>query len=171
MSRIEAGLLDIRCQPFSLNELLLDIVRNQSSAVQERLTLALGHNLPPVPMDLPRIGTVIRNYVENAIKYSPDNRPIELQTSRHNGSVICTVRDYGTGVPPELQTQIFNRFFRADNRLTRGTGGVGLGLAICKGFVEAHNGRVWVANADPGTTFGFSLPLTTDPPREDAYAN
>jgi signal transduction histidine kinase len=97
--------------------------------------------------------------MENAVKYSPPDAPIEVATGRENGYLVLSVRDYGPGVPAELQDKIFDRFFRVDNRLTREVGGTGLGLAICKGFVEAHHGRVWVKAAEPGATFGFHLPV------------
>jgi signal transduction histidine kinase len=110
-------------------------------------------------MDVSRIGTAIRNLLENAVKYSPTDRPIDLTIDQQNGTILFSVRDYGPGVPAEYQEKIFDHFVRADNRLTRQVGGAGLGLAICKGFVEAHNGRVWVRSAQPGAIFGFSLPI------------
>ena len=165
MSRIEAGMLDMQCELYSLNDLLLQVVQGfRPTLGSDLLKLHLEKGLPPVPIDLSRMGTVIRNLLENAAKYSPPNKEIEVTTQRQNGYVTLSVRDYGKGVPEELQDKIFDRFFRVDNRLTRQVGGAGLGLAICKGFVEAHNGRVWVASAQPGAIFGFSLPL--DPAQE-----
>ncbi len=160
MSRIEAGMLHIQPEIYSLNDLVAEVLRSFDSSLNGRIQTTFDPNLPPALMDIPRISTVIRNLVENAIKYSPEDKPIELSTIRQNGNVSFTVRDYGPGIPSDLQDQIFDRFFRADNRLTRQVGGTGLGLAICKGFVEAHNGRVWVQSAQPGTTFGFTLPIT-----------
>lgn len=160
MSRIEAGMLDMQCELYSLNDLLMQIVQGFRPKIgRDLLQIHLEEELPPVRIDPPRMGTVIRNLLENAAKYSPPNKEIEITTQRQNGFVTLSVRDYGRGVPPELQDKIFDRFFRVDNRLTRQIGGAGLGLAICKGFVEAHNGHVWVNSAQPGAVFGFSLPL------------
>lgn len=159
MSRIEAGMLHIQTEVYSLNDLVGEVLRHFDESLNGRIQVNLAPNLPPVSMDIPRISTVIRNLVENAIKYSPDDQPIELTTQNGNGRVSFTVHDYGAGIPSELQDKIFDRFYRADNGLTREVGGTGLGLAICKGFVEAHNGRVWVQTVHSGTTFGFSLPI------------
>lgn len=159
MSRIEAGLLEIQRELYSLNDIVPQIVAGFAPDVRERLRLAMDADLPPVPLDVPRISTAARNLVENAVKYSPAAAPIELQTRRANGSVQFAVRDYGSGIPPGRETQIFERFYRLDDTLTRHTGGVGLGLAICKGFVEAHDGSMWLHAENPGTTFGFSLPI------------
>ncbi len=159
MSRIESGLLTMHCDLYSLNELINQVVQSYPPDVGERLTLTLDNQMPPVLMDIPRVGTAVRNLLENAIKYAPSDSRIELTTARENGDVHFTVRDFGPGVPTELQDRIFDRFFRADNRLTRQIGGTGLGLAICKGFIEAHDGRVWVEPAHPGAKFGFALPI------------
>jgi PAS domain S-box-containing protein len=159
MSRIEAGMLEIQRETYSLNDIIPQIISTFAPDVRDRLRLAMDADLPPVPVDVPRISTAARNLVENAVKYSPPDTPIELITRRSNGSVQFAVRDYGEGVPLNVQTRIFERFYRLDNTLTRRVGGVGLGLSICKGFVEAHDGNLWLQAEDPGTTFGFSLPI------------
>lgn len=97
--------------------------------------------------------------MENAAKYSLADSPIELTMDQQNGTVLFSVRDYGPGVSPEFQDKIFDRFVRADNRFSQHVGGAGLGLAICKGFVEAHGGRIWVQSGHPGAIFTFSLPI------------
>ena len=159
MSRIEAGMLQIQPEVYSLNDLVREVVGHFDASLNGRMQINLAPSLPPIPMDIPRISTVIRNMIENAIKYSPEEQPIELMTQNGTGRVSFMVQDYGPGVPSELQDKIFDRFFRAENGLTRVVGGTGLGLAICKGFVEAHNGRIWVQTVDVGTTFGFTLPI------------
>jgi signal transduction histidine kinase len=159
MSRIEAGMLEIQREPYSLNDIVPQIVSGFAPDVRDRLHLTMDTDLPPVLMDVPRISTAARNLVENAIKYSPPDALVELTTRRMNGNVQLAVRDYGEGVPSNVQTRIFERFYRLDNTLTRRVGGVGLGLSICKGFVEAHGGTMWLQPENPGTTFGFSLPF------------
>ncbi|MEM7126616.1 MAG: ATP-binding protein [Chloroflexota bacterium] len=160
MSRIEAGTLEIHCEPFSLNQIVPEVVQTFPSDVEERVAITLTENLPLVSLDLPRIRTVMRNLLENAVKYSADASPIELQTYAQNGGIVCTVRDYGIGLPSEVPQDIFERFVRLDNSLTRNTGGFGLGLAICKGFIEAHDGKIWLQQEEKGVTFGFSLPVS-----------
>jgi two-component system sensor histidine kinase KdpD len=76
-----------------------------------------------------------------------------------NGRITIHIRDYGPGIPDHLHDKIFDRFYRIDSRLTRTVGGAGLGLAICKGFIEAHDGQITVSNGRPGAVFSFSLPI------------
>jgi len=159
MSRIEAGLLNMNCESYALDDLLNEVAQSFKPPLAERLQMHSEPDLLPISMDVSRIGTAIRNLLENAVKYSPPDRPIDLTIDQQNGTIRFSVRDYGPGVPVEYQEKIFDRFFRADIRLTRQVGGAGLGLAICKGFVEAHKGRVWVRSAQPGAIFGFSLPV------------
>jgi two-component system sensor histidine kinase KdpD len=82
---------------------------------------------------------------------------VELKVVAENGRVAIHVRDYGPGIPNHLHDKIFDRFYRIDSRLTRTVGGAGLGLAICKGFIEAHDGQISVSNGRPGAVFTFSL--------------
>ena len=164
MSRIEAGLLNIRREPYGVNEVARQAVRGMGPALRDRLQMELADDLPLVPLDVPRLETAVRNLLENALKYSPPYYPIELRTTFAQNAVTITVRDYGPGVPEDLHDKLFDRFYRVDNSLTRRIGGTGLGLAIAKGFVEAHDGRVWVKSAHPGAIFGITLPV------EDNYA-
>jgi len=159
MSRIEAGMLSIQCELFSLNDLLPQVVQGFGATVDGRLHTHMALDLPPVWMDVSRIGTVMRNLIENAVKYTPPDSTIELSTQVKEDHVLCAVRDHGPGIPADLQQKVFDRFFRVDNGLTRRVGGSGLGLAISKGFVEAHGGNIWVSAAEPGALVAFSLPL------------
>lgn len=159
MSRIEAGILEMNCELYALEDLVEEVARGFNSPLTDRLLLNMTGDSLPISMDVSRIGTVMRNLIENAAKYSPPDKPIELTLGQENGTAHFTVRDYGPGISPEFQKVIFEQFVRVDNRLTRRVGGAGLGLAICKGFVEAHHGQIWVEPAQPGTIFGFSLPV------------
>ena len=159
MSRLEAGTLKMQSQPYPLNKLLPTALDMVGLNGDERIKLDLCPDLPPTLLDSTRVLTVMRNYLENAVKYSPPDAPIAVCTTRAGSEVIFSVRDFGTGVPAELQERLFEPFFRADNRLTRKIGGVGLGLAICKGLIEAQGGKVWAESEEPGMVFSFSLPL------------
>ncbi len=162
MSRLEAGTLRMHCQYHIFSDLIERVVQQVQLRDDPRLRLRFSPDLPMVWGDAAHLETVIRNLLENAVKYSPADTPIELATRQENGHLIFQVRDYGDGVPEALHSKIFDRFFRADDPFTRSTGGVGMGLAICKGFVEAHGGQVWVANGQPGAIFGISLPVKHD---------
>ena len=159
MSRIEAGTLEINCESYSLNQLVPEVLQSLPDVRDGRIQLVLDDGLPTAQVDLSRIRTVLRNLLENAVKYSEEEMPIEVQTFAQNDDVVCTVRDYGIGIPLDVPYDIFERFVRLDNRLVRETGGFGLGLSICKGFVEAHNGEIWLRREEKGATFGFSLPV------------
>ena len=113
--------------------------------------------------DRDRIEQVIANLVSNAIRYSPEGGPIEV-TAKPNGTDLhLQVRDRGLGVPKEHQQTIFDRFGRAHGS---SFGGLGLGLAIAKGVVEAHRGRIWVESSGKpgeGSVFHVQLPLRPPP--------
>ncbi len=163
MSRIEAGLLIMHRELYSLNDVLRQVLDAYGPALAGRVDLDLSPVLPPVPMDVPRIGTALRNLLDNAVKFSPPEERIEVTTRQQNGHVLLTVRDFGPGIDPDLRERVFDRFYRADTHLTRATGGTGLGLAICRGFVEAHGGAVWADQAEPGAVFSLSLPIVDFP--------
>jgi two-component system sensor histidine kinase KdpD len=112
-------------------------------------------------MDDVLIEQVLINLLENAAKYTPAGSPIEISASVLQGEVMVTVADRGPGVPPEESERIFEKFHRA----ARGAGGVGLGLAICRGIVTAHGGRIWVDSREGGgAAFRFTLPIIGTPP-------
>lgn len=159
MSRIQAGALTIQCELYSLNDLLPQVVRGFGGSLEYRIFETMAPDLPPVWMDVSRISTVMRNLIENAIKYAAPETSLELSTWTENGSVLFSVRDFGPGIPNDMRQKVFDRFFRVENGLTRQVGGTGLGLAISKGFVQAHGGSIWVNAADPGAIFVFSLPV------------
>jgi signal transduction histidine kinase len=116
--------------------------------------------VPPVAADADRLRQVLFNLVENAVKYSPDGGAIEIRIEPQEERVRFSVRDEGLGIPPSEQRQIFDKFHRLDPDLTRGVGGTGLGLYICRELVRRMGGRIWVASAaGRGSTFFVDLPL------------
>lgn len=98
----------------------------------------------------PRLQQVVTNLVANALRHTPDTTPVEVVVGTHDGAATLEVRDHGPGVPPEIATKVFERFFRADPSRGRGSGGSGLGLAIVAAIVGAHQGRVGVAQTPGG---------------------
>ena len=108
-------------------------------------------------IDEDKVRTVLRNLMENALKYSlPDSRPVEISCARNEDSVIVRVRDDGPGIPPEDATSLFEPFFRVDRSRSKKTGGYGLGLSICKRIMEAHDGAISFEN-NPGRGVSFIL--------------
>lgn len=113
-------------------------------------------------LDGDRVFTVVRNLLENAVKYSlPDSRPVELSVEAREDVVIVRVTDDGPGVPEGDIASLFEPFFRVDRSRSKKTGGYGLGLSICKRVVDAHGGTITVQNNAPrGATFTVTLPRT-----------
>jgi two-component system sensor histidine kinase KdpD len=108
------------------------------------------------------IQQVLTNLVENSIKYTPARSPIEITACAGSNEVTVAVADRGAGLKPEDQERVFEKFFRSSGNGS--TSGVGLGLAICKGIVELHGGRIRAENrADGGAIFSFTLPLGKPP--------
>ncbi len=116
------------------------------------------------------IEQVLVNLLNNALEYTPADTPIEIGARREDSAVVVDVRDRGPGVPPGTEQRIFEKFFRA-HAAGQGRHGVGLGLAICRGIVEAHGGKIVVGNRPGGgAVFQFTLPVTGEAPRFDSSA-
>jgi signal transduction histidine kinase len=124
------------------------------------LVLALESELPPVAADPDKLRQILVNLTENAIKYSPDGGRIEVAAAARDSVVRFSVRDEGIGISPEEQAHIFERFHRADPNMSRGVGGTGLGLYICRELVHGMDGQMWVTSREGvGSTFSFELPV------------
>jgi signal transduction histidine kinase len=127
---------------------------------RHHLSINLPKGLPPVMVDEGRIGEVLTNLVDNAVKYSDDNTRITMSVNPNCKEVIVSVADEGIGIPADQRQKVFERFFQGDGRRPGRRKGAGLGLAICHGIVEAHGGRIWVeSEPGKGSKFSFSLPI------------
>jgi signal transduction histidine kinase len=143
-----------------------EVARAVVEAARPRLTEGLELELvapaagPLVAADPDKLRQVLVNLTENAIKYSPDGRRIEVRVDRAGPAMRFSVRDEGIGIAPDEQARIFERFHRLDPNMTRGVGGTGLGLYICRELVQHMGGRIWVTSREgEGSTFAFDLPL------------
>jgi signal transduction histidine kinase len=129
-------------------------------SAQHELELMLDPDLPLVAADPDKLRQILVNLTENAIKYSPDGGRIEIALSHQDSVVHFSVQDEGIGIAPDEQAHIFERFHRVDPNMTRGVGGTGLGLYICRELVEGMNGEMWVTSREgAGSTFSFELPV------------
>jgi two-component system phosphate regulon sensor histidine kinase PhoR len=159
-NQLDAGRLDIEVEPFDPSDLVERVVEATRTYAPPSVTLGItaGDGLPRVSADLDKVRQVLVNLVENAIKYSPDGGRVEVGATAHDGFVRFHVKDEGLGVAPEEQERIFEKFYRADPQMTRGVGGTGLGLYICKELIGRMGGRIWVEpNEGKGSTFAFEL--------------
>ncbi|HET7758581.1 MAG TPA: GAF domain-containing protein [Gaiellaceae bacterium] len=127
-----------------------------------RLRFTCEADLPPILGDPDKVRQVLTNFVDNAVKYSPDGGTVELSLSRRDHAVLFTVSDEGLGIPSSDQRRIFDKFYRVDPNLTRGVGGTGLGLYISRELVRRMNGTIWVESREgEGSRFSFELPVAT----------
>jgi signal transduction histidine kinase len=103
---------------------------------------------------------VLVNLVDNAVKYSPDGGEVRVEITNEPDGIRFAVRDQGLGIPYAEQRRIFDKFYRLDPDMTRGIGGTGLGLYICRELVRRMQGKIWVTS-EPGrgSTFAFELPV------------
>jgi PAS domain S-box-containing protein len=165
---IRANKLELHRAPCDLLALVRVQVESLRVAVPER-TIRLhapadGASIP-VEADADRIGQVVTNYLTNALKYSPPDRPVDLSVEVRKDRVRVGVRDEGPGIPMQERGRVWELFHRAPGVMTQGrsqSGSLGLGLYICKAIVEAHGGQVGVTSAvGAGSTFWFTLPVAT----------
>ena len=161
MARVEAGTLRIEPEPINLRPIVEETVRTYSVMTrQHQFQIEMARRLPQIMADPRRVRQVLRNLLENAVKYSPAGGPITVTVEVHPEAVQIGVADRGIGIQPEDLNRVFDRFYQVDNASTRKVGGSGLGLSICKAIVEAHKGRIWVeSQVGTGSSFYFTLPL------------
>jgi PAS domain S-box-containing protein len=161
VSKIEANETIGEMHPVDLSEPVAEQIRTFTEEHPGR-TITL---VPPdaqilVQADGARIGLVMSNLISNALKYSPPNTPVEVRMSLDADTATVSVHDRGPGIPAAEQERIFDRFYQIDGHMTRESGGVGLGLYVCRRLVEAMAGRLTVqSRPGSGSTFSFTLPL------------
>jgi signal transduction histidine kinase len=160
VKRIEQGRLAVDPRPQVIGAIVQDAV-DMLRQLAEAQGLSLEHEaqgeLPRVLADAPRVQQVLSNLVGNAIKFTPRGGRISLRVRREADEVSIAVIDTGPGIPADQLPHIFGRFWQANRSDKRG---IGLGLAIARGIVEAHRGRIWVeSRVGEGSAFYFTLPV------------
>ena len=163
VTTIEAGRLSIAPKKISVNELLHEACELLEPIAREKsitLTVSAAADLPPVRADSSRIVQVFSNLVGNAVKFTQSGGAITLSATRDGGKIQCSVADNGPGIPSAQIPRLFGKFWQAK----RGDGrGVGLGLAIARGIVEAHGGTITVDSEEgKGSVFSFPLQVWTN---------
>jgi two-component system, OmpR family, sensor histidine kinase KdpD len=163
MTRLESGALDLHKEWHSMEEVIGAALRRLDKRLAgRRITTRVLPDLPLVAMDDVLIEQVLVNLIDNALKYTPPGSPVEIVATATDQAVTVEVADRGPGVPAGQEEKIFEKFYRGQPRDGRGAG---LGLAICRGVVRAHGGRIWAQNLPGGgVAFLFTLPVTESPP-------
>jgi two-component system sensor histidine kinase KdpD len=160
MARIEAGKVHLDKRPVQPAELIANVMADLGSALHGRsITVDAPPDLPAADADPEFVQQVIRQFVENALKYSPPAAPIIVSAALKSGKIVIGVADRGSGIQENERALIFDKFFRGRQHRFE-TKGTGMGLAIAKGIVEAHRERIWVeSEPGQGSAFYFTLAL------------
>ncbi|MCA9875055.1 MAG: hybrid sensor histidine kinase/response regulator [Anaerolineales bacterium] len=176
ISRIAANRLDLHPQTLSLAAMVDQVVAEFAPVCAERnlkIVVRDLEKLPPVQADREHLQTAVANVIENALKFTPNDRSIYISGHAEESAVVLDVQDTGIGIALEDQPYIFDQFYvvgsidhHSSSKSSFLGGGLGIGLAVARGIVQAHNGRIWVEspgqdfNTLPGSTFHILLPRT-----------
>jgi two-component system sensor histidine kinase KdpD len=159
MTRLEAGAMQVVSQPGDVQDAIGTALENLGERLEGRKVMVkVAEDLPLVPMDFVLIVQVLVNLIDNSLKYSPPEAPIEIQARQMGAEILVQVQDRGVGIPEEDRARVFDKFYRVQR--PENITGTGLGLSISKGIIEAHGGRIW-ADGRPGrgAILSFTLPL------------
>jgi two-component system, OmpR family, sensor histidine kinase KdpD len=160
LSRLDAHAVELHTDWNGLDEVISAVFsRWPEATADKRLTATIPQPLPLIRFDFALIESVLTNLVENAFRHGKP--PIHVELKFYDAEVQVQVEDCGPGIAPSARTSLFQPFSMARS------GGLGLGLAVCKGLIEAHQGRLWAEFVPGKTRFVFSLPLIVYKDRED----
>ena len=161
MSQVEAGKIQLTMQvvnPKSVVDASVQAVYSAAKEKQITVVQKIDDDLPVIKTDPDKINWVLNNFLTNAIKYSPEENEVMISVEHNNSSISFSVADKGQGIDEQYLGRIFERYFQVPGRSDKK--GSGIGLAICKEFIEAMNGKIWVkSRTGEGSVFGFDLPL------------
>ena len=161
MSRLEAGALQPELEWVSIADVIADVLDRLEPMLEGRkVTLELPELLPSTPLDFVQISQVLTNLLDNALRYSPSGAPITISAEVVRNQLRVTVYNEGSRIPRSELDRLFEKFYRMSTESI----GVGLGLSIARGIVEAHNGRIWAENVGRrGVAFTFTIPSPSPP--------
>ncbi|MBC7264883.1 MAG: hypothetical protein H5T64_11095 [Chloroflexi bacterium] len=160
-SIIDAGFLKLKPQPVMLPHLTQNVTDDVARrSPNHRFLVDFPKEFPIVEADPDRIAQVLRNLLDNAVKYSPGGGLIVVRGEVREDEIVLSVADQGIGIAPEHLNRLFEKFFRVKSGLGRHVVGSGLGLPIARSIVESHGGHIWAeSQVGRGSTFYFTLPL------------
>lgn len=162
LSRLEAGDIQWTMRQVALNELIeetVEAMRPHAERSMVAVIAELNGGLAPARANPEKLQRVLFNLIHNAIRHTPADGSVTVAAESNGAQVEIEVADTGEGVSPEERERAFEPFFRGGEGGARGGEGTGLGLTICRAIVEAHGGRIWIADSAVGARVRFSLPL------------
>ncbi len=167
VSNMRSGKTELNLQYCDLVSLCRDVVEDQRMITGRQIEFNQPIGSVIGLADPDHLAQVIINLVTNAIKYSAEDKPVEVMVGSQGDNALIYVRDYGVGIAPEQVNHIFELFYRTPDVQTSETQGLGLGLSIVKDIVERHHGKVWVeSQPGHGSTFFVQIPLSQEPVKE-----
>lgn len=162
LSKLEAKQIEPKKEPFFVNELIQDVVKNYLLLARQKGVLiqsVIENNIPLVNADVALIERVFQNLIDNALKFTPEGGTITIRTHEIDRYVKIEVTDTGVGIPEEQIPFVFDRYHIGDNRISLDRNNTGLGLAIVKNILEIHNATIQLqSKINQGTSFSFQLP-------------
>ena len=164
MARLDAGAVELNKQWYPLEEIIGAVMtRLQKRLAGRPITVKLPPGIPMIYVDAVMIEQVLINLLENVLRYTPENSPVEITGEASSFAVEISVADQGPGIPKGFESQLFEKFYRVQREAAQS--GVGLGLAICRAIIEAHGGSIQAQNRKAGgAVFSFMIPLDNAPP-------
>ncbi len=162
MTRLEAGAMKVKREDCDVEDLVGTAIGQIEDRLEGRnVTINVPEATPMISADFVLIVHVLNNLLDNALKYSPKDSPLEVQARREGNEVLISVLDRGIGIPADDLERVFDKFYRVQR--PEHVTGTGLGLAICKGIVEAHGGRIWAEHrAAGGSCFIIAMPVAEE---------
>jgi two-component system sensor histidine kinase KdpD len=159
MTYLEAETVKLEKESHSLKEILQVVLKAENAKLGKRAVYThIPNDLPKVPLAAVLIQEVFINLIDNAIKFTPPESPIEIAAYVEKDHIVVSVADHGPGIAVDEMPKLFEKFYRG--RMLTTERGLGLGLAICKSIIKAHGGEIWAVNRkEGGTAFRFTLPL------------
>jgi signal transduction histidine kinase len=159
LSSIQSGKIPLQLGQCDLAQICRAVVEEQRLLTGRTITLEIPAEPVLIKADTDRLSQVVTNLLSNALKYSPEEKPVFVRLSQDEGTTLIAIEDSGPGIPGEEQEHIFEPFYRASHARQSSKNGMGLGLAICKDIVERHGGSIWCDSyPDKGSSFYVKLP-------------
>jgi signal transduction histidine kinase len=162
LSRAQSGHLTLNYEPVSLPIIIGETVREvQKRSPKHDITIQIPQNLPVVHGDSVRLQHIIKNLLDNAVKYSPQGGPIRVFVKNEKDDLVIAVSDTGIGISKADQDKLFKAHERVGNKTA--FKGTGIGLLVCRKLVETHGGKIWVeSELGKGSTFFFTIPIKNE---------